>query len=319
MTEKEKYKLLCNNEFSIPIYSRDWWLDCVCGASNWDVLLCIKNGEIEAAMPYYVPCRGVISMPPYAQTMGIWFNPTFEDKRYSRDLFRKQTICEGFIARLPSHGYFLQHFHHSFTDWLPFYWAGFRQTTRYTYVLPDIAKPDEIRNELSENIIRNIQKATNKYRLTVRRNVPTDIFLKLNAQVYQRQGMKPYQPAILMRLINLSRSRGQGDIWGAYDAENRLYAGVFVVWQETGACYIAGGYDAERQKSGGLALAMWTAINDLSAPARSFNFAGSMIKGIAHFFRSFGALQKPYFVVERGKLSLPVKIRMKFLTIIKGM
>lgn len=316
MTEKERYKILCNNEPSIPIYSRDWWLDCVCGESSWDVLLCIKNGEIEAAMPYYTPCPGVISMPLYTQTMGIWFNPAFEDRRYSHDLFRKQTICEDFIMRLPAHGYFLQNFHYSFTDWLPFYWNGFRQTTRYTHVLPDIGNPDELWNGLSENIRRNIRKAKNKYQLTVRRNIPVDIFLKLNAQVYQRQGMKLYQPAMLKMLIDIARSRGQGDIWGAYDAENRLHAGAFVVWQENCAYYIASGSDTELRKSGGLALAIWTAINDLSGQDRSFDFEGSMVKGIAHFFRSFGAFQKPYFLIEKGKLGLPGKIRMKFLKII---
>lgn len=318
MTEKEKYRILCNSELSIPVYSRDWWLDCVCGESNWDVLLCLKNGKIEAAMPYYTPCRDVISMPPYTQTMGIWFNPAFEDKRYSHDLFRKQTVCEDFIVRLPAHGYFLQHFHHSFTDWLPFYWNGFRQTTRYTYVLPDIGNPDELRNGLSENICRNIQKAKNKYQLTVRRNVPVDVFLETHAHVYQRQGMKPYQPAMLKKLIDLSRSRGQSDIWGAYDAENRLHAGAFVVWQKNCAYYIAGGSNTELRKSGGLALVLWTVINDLSGEAGSFDFEGSIIRGVEHFFRGFGACQKPYFLIAKGKLGLPEKIRMKFFKIIKA-
>ncbi|MDR2691416.1 MAG: GNAT family N-acetyltransferase, partial [Dysgonamonadaceae bacterium] len=274
-----------------------------------------KNGEIEAAMPYYVPCKGIISMPLYTQTMGIWFNPAFEDKCYSHDLFRKQTICGDFIMRLPAHGYFLQNFHYSFTDWLPFYWQGFRQTTRYTYVLPDIGNPDELWEGLSENICRNVRKAKNKYQLTVRRNVPADLFLKLNAQVYQRQGMKPYQQAMLKKLINLSRSHNQGDVWGAYDTENHLYAGVFVVWQQNYAYYIAGGNDTESRKSGGLALAMWTAINDLSGQVHSFDFEGSMIRGVEHFFREFGALQKPYFAIEKGKMSLLKKIRMKFFKI----
>jgi lipid II:glycine glycyltransferase (peptidoglycan interpeptide bridge formation enzyme) len=311
MTGKERYRILCNNEFSIPIYSRDWWLDCVCGKSGWDVLLCIKNGEIEAAMPYYVPCKGIITMPLHTQTMGIWFNPAFEDKCYSHDLFRKQTICEDFIMRLPAHGYFLQNFHYSFTDWLPFYWQGFRQTTRYTYVLPDIGNPDELWNNLGKDIRKNIQKAKNKYQLTVRRNVPTDIFMKLNAQVYRRQGMKHYQPAMLKKLIDLSRSRNQGDIWGAYDAENRLYAAQFVVWQDNCAYTIANGYEEAFRKMSGLALARWTAINDLSGQVHSFDFEGSMIRGVEHFFREFGALQKPYFAIEKGKMSLLKKIRMK--------
>jgi len=312
MTGKERYRILCKNELSIPIYSRDWWLDCVCGESGWDVLLCSKNEEIEAAIPYYVPCRGIISMPLFTQTMGIWFNPVFEDKQYSRNLFRKQAICEEIIMRLPAHDYFLQNFHYSFTDWLPFYWQGFRQTTRYTYVLPDIGKPNELWNKLSENVSRNIQKAKNKFQLTVQRNVPTDLFLEINAQTYQRQGMKPYHPDMLKKLIDLSRSRNQGDIWGASDEANHLHAAVFVVWQENCAYLIASGSNEAFRKTGGQALTIWTAINDLSGQVRSFDFEGSMIRGIERIYREFGAQQMPFFVIEKGKMDLWKRIRIRF-------
>ena len=315
MTGKERYRLLCKNELSIPIYSRDWWLDCVCGESSWDVLLYLKNEEIEAAMPYYIPCKGLISMPHYTQTMGIWFNPAFEDKCYSRNLFRKQTICEDFIMRLPAHDYFLQNFHYSFTDWLPFYWQGFHQTTRYTYLLPDIGNSDELWNNLGGDIRRNIQKAKNKYQLTVRRNVPTDLFLKINAYTYQRQGMKPYHPEMLRNLIELSRSRNQGDIWGAYDENNCLHAAVFVVWQESCAYSIASGVDRAFRKSGGMALAFWTAVNELSEQVRSFDFEGSMIQGVEHFNREFGGRQTPFFAIEKGKMNLLKRIRRKFAQI----
>jgi len=311
MTGKERYRILCKNELSIPIYSRDWWLDCVCGELGWEVLLCSKNEEIEAVMPYFVPCKGIISMPLYTQTMGIWFNPAFEDRQYSRNLFRKQAIGEDFIMRLPAHDYFLQNFHHSFTDWLPFHWQGFRQTTRYTYVLPDIGNPDELWDKLSENVSRNIQKAKNKFQLTVRRNIPADLFLKINAQTYQRQGMKPYHSEILRKLIDLSRSRNQGDIWGAYDEENQLHAVVFVVWQENCAYSIACGSDDEFRKTGGQALALWTAINDLSGQVRSFDFEGSMIRGVERIYREFGARQMPFFVIEKGKMNLLKRIWMK--------
>ena len=39
MNIKDKYHLLCNTETSIPIFSRDWWLDTVCGKDKWKVLL----------------------------------------------------------------------------------------------------------------------------------------------------------------------------------------------------------------------------------------------------------------------------------------
>ncbi|MDR0769360.1 MAG: GNAT family N-acetyltransferase [Dysgonamonadaceae bacterium] len=327
MTDKERYRELCREEVSIPVYSRDWWLDCVCGEANWDVLLSTRRKQIEAAMPYYIHGKGVISMPPYTQTMGVWFNPAFCCVHYHKELYRKQTICKNFIERLPAHDYFYQQFHYSFTDWLPFYWNGFSQTTRYTYVFPDIGNPDELLEEMNRNIRRNIQRAKNHYQLTVRRNVPVDIFLKVSIQTYQRQGMKPYQPELLKRLIAVSRSRKQGDIWGTYDENDRLFAAVFIVWQENCAYYIAGGYINNWQTSGGLALSIWTAINDLSGQVRSFDFEGSMIQGIEDFFRGFGALQQPYFAIEKGelslltrkKLSLFQKVRTKFFNIIKIM
>jgi len=311
MNGKERYRALCKTELSIPIYSRDWWLDCVCGESGWDVLLCMKNEEVEAAMPYYSPLKKVITMPVYTQTMGIWFNPAFEDKHYSRNIFRKQTICEDFIMRLPAHDYFLQNFHYSFTDWLPFYWNGYRQTTRYTYVLSDIGNPNELWNGLSGNIAYNIQKAKNKYQLTVKRNIPTDLFLGINAQTYQRQGVKSYHPEMLRKLIELSRSRNQGDIWGAYDKENHLHAVVFVVWQKNCAYFIAGGYDDMFRKSNGHVLTMWTAINDLSGQVCSIDFVGSMIRGVEKISRGFGGQQMPFFVIEKGKMNLLKRIRRK--------
>lgn len=38
-----------------------------------------------------------------------------------------------FIDNLPKFDYFNMNFHYSITNWLPFYWRGFKQTTRYTY------------------------------------------------------------------------------------------------------------------------------------------------------------------------------------------
>ncbi|GHT08829.1 hypothetical protein FACS189432_01430 [Bacteroidia bacterium] len=311
MTDKEKYRILCSKELSIPIYSRDWWLDCVCGENSWDVLLYNKGEEIEALMPFYSPAKGIITMPAFTQTMGIRFNPKFEDTKYSKNLYRKQQICTHFIERLPSHQYFLQNFHYSFTDWLPFYWKGFRQTTRYNYVLPDISHLDELWKNLSDNIRRNIRKAKDKYKLEVKRNVSIDLFMEINAQTYKRQQKKVYQPEVLKKLIDTVLTRNQGDIWGAFDENGRLHAAVFVVWQKNCAYYIAGGGDSELRQSGAHALAMWEAISDVSKVSDSFDFEGSMIQGVEHFFREFGAQQMPFFTISKGKMNFWKKIVLK--------
>ena len=304
MTDKERYRELCTFEPSIPIYSRDWWLDCVCGDNKWDVLLYysdICSGEIEAAFPFYIPYKKGITMPAFSQTLGIWFNPVFEKENYSKNLLRKQDICEQLISLLPVHTYFIQNFHHSFTDWLPFYWKGFRQTTRYSYILPDVRNITEIEKNRSYDIRQNIKKAQAKYNIKINTHISADLFLEIYAKTFERQGEQSYQPEILRRLIEAAYSRNQGDTWGAFDEAGQLHAVVFVAWQENCAYYIAGGSDSTGRKSGAHLLVLSEAIRAVSNISTSFDFEGSMIQGVERVFRSFGAIQKPYFTISKGR------------------
>lgn len=312
MTDKEKYRNLCMIETSINLYQQDWFLDCVCGENNWNVLLFLQKNNIEAAMPFYMPKKGIIIMPPYAQYLGIWFNPDFEDNKYSTNLFRKQQICDFFIKHLPKHKIFLQNFHSSFNDWLPFYWKGFNQTTRYNYVIPSIKDKEELWENLNSNIQRNIIKAEKNYNLKIKNNISIDLFIDILIQTYKRQEEKPYHFDVLKKLISLAKKRCQGEIWGAYDETNALHAAVFIIWENNCAWYIAGGGNTELRKSGGHAFVMWKAINELPKQINSFDFEGSMDQGIERFFKSFGAIQKTYFTISKGKLNLFQKIIMKF-------
>ncbi|MDR2968259.1 MAG: GNAT family N-acetyltransferase, partial [Tannerellaceae bacterium] len=80
---KHKYRALCLEEKSIPLFSRDWWLDAVCGEDKWDVLWLEDKGRVQAALPLYIPHKGIVSMPPFTQTMGPWFAPVADDMKYT--------------------------------------------------------------------------------------------------------------------------------------------------------------------------------------------------------------------------------------------
>lgn len=309
--------MLCQTEADIPLFSMDWWLDCVCGEKNWEVLLIEKDEQIVAAFPFYMPQKGNIYMPAYTQTMGIWFNLGFEVENYTKELHRKQVVCKTLISQLPHFNYFSQNFDYSFTDWLPFHWEGFSQTTRYTYLLPDIKDAEYLQKRLSKNIVRNIQKAKNQSRLSVHENIPVELFIQINKKTFLRQNINPTALDNLRQLIEVSISRNQGTILGVFDEEKNLHAAVFIVWQNNRAYYIAGGSDPELRKSGAHIWALWEAILFTSSHAQSFNFEGSMIKGIEHIFREFGGIQVPYFHIHKGELSLYQRVLRKINTIIK--
>lgn len=305
MNTKDKYHLLCNTETSIPIFSRDWWLDTVCGKDKWKVLLVEEKERITAAMPLYCPRQGIISMPSYTQTMGPWFAPESKDTKYNKTLGHRQVLCKQLLNTLKSYPYFMQNFHYGITDWLPFYWEGYRQTTRYTYMLKDIRNTKAILGNMSFNIRRNITKARDKYHITVKKGISIEEFLLIQAQTFKRQQITNKEDMeVLIKLINICRKRDQGDLWGGYDEKGRLHAVAFIVWQESSAWYLAGGGNPTLRESGAHSLILWEAIRYVSQYTDTFDFEGSMIPGVERFFREFGAIQTPFFTITKGKLSL---------------
>ena len=307
---KDLYRELCRKEESIPVFSHDWWLDAVCG-DDWEVLLDKKNGKIQAAMPLYVPCRYIVSMPHYTQTMGVWFASVATDTKYSSLLEQRQSICRSFIEKLSSYKCFLQNFSHDFTDWLPFYWDGYSQTTRYTYILHDIKDFEKLLSGMSQQTRRNLKKAEEQ-QITVSRGVSADEFLKIQSLTFERQKTRNTQSSTVMRrVIDAARERRQGDIFGGYDKEGNLHATAFVVWQNSSAYYIAGGGDPSLRSSGAHTLVMWEAIKHVSQYTDTFDFEGSMLPGVERFFREFGAMQVPYFMISRGRLSFLDRIHIK--------
>ncbi len=128
MTPKDKYRQLCKDEKTIPIFSKDWWMDAVCGETNWDVLIVEKGGKIVAFMPIYIKRKyGIkyISQPKATQLSGIHIIYP-ENQKYERRLSYEKEIMNEIIDQLENLdiAYYQQNFHYSVTNWLPFYWRG---------------------------------------------------------------------------------------------------------------------------------------------------------------------------------------------------
>jgi hypothetical protein len=309
LSNKEKYRSLCRDEESIPLFSRDWWLDTVCG-ERWDVLLYEEKACIRAAFPFYMPIPNVITMPPMTQTMGVWFAPEAEDMKYTSVLSRRQAVCQYFIERINARAFY-QNFNYRITDWLPFYWNGFSQTTRYTYVLENISDRDSILNNMAPNIRRNISRAKEKYRIGIVRDIPVDELVRMITLSFDRRHLKAMHIPVLRKIVAAAKDRNQGDIWGGYDEDGNLHAAAFVVWQESSAWYIAGGGSPDFRHSGAHALVLSRAIEDVSEYTGTFDFEGSMLNGVERFFREFGGRQMPYMNIHKGKTGIIDRARIK--------
>jgi hypothetical protein len=279
-------------------FEQPWWLDSVVPGA-WKEVVVRRGDEVVARLPY--ACRErlgmtVITQPPFTQTLGPWL--AVGEGKYSRRLDVQMKLLGELIELLPPFAYFRQCFATSLTNWLPFHWAGFRANVKYTYRIEDLSDLDRVRADFQEHVRRGIRKAEKT--LEVDHDFPLDELLRLDAETYARQGLPaPYTQEAVRRLDAACAARGARRILGAVDADGRTHAALYVVW-DAGTLYaLIAARDAQLQTPG-TTLLYWEAIRLASEVSRVFDFEGSMMRPIEHYFRGFGGRQTPYFCVSKA-------------------
>ena len=310
MTNKEKYKIFCEKENNIPIFSKSWWLDCVCGTQNWDVAIVEKGGEVMASMPYYYTKKSIfniITMPKLTQTMGPYIKYPNGQKYYKRISWEKE-IIDLLLEQLPSYDYFIQNFNHDISNWLPFYWKNFSQTIRYTYIIDNKEINGDIEKTLlTESRRRRIKKAR-KMDIQILESDDIELFYKLNKKTFQRQKMKiPYSFDYVKKLYESCKTNDSVKIYFAL-FEDKVIAANFLIFDNNTVYYLMGGIEPEMSDLGAMDLIQLESIKFAIENDKIFDFEGSMIENIEKYFRSFGARQKSYSQITKTNSKLS-KIR----------
>lgn len=300
VTDKEKYRIYCKSDATIPIFSKDWWLDAVCGEEKWDVALVENNGEIIASLPYYIKEKfGVraITMPKLTQNAGIRIKYPAEQKYERRLAYQKDIIYE-ILDKLPKLPIFRQNFHYTFTNWQPLCWKGYKQTTCYTYVIDDLSDLESVFGNFSKTAKKNIQKAMKTFEVCS--NDSIDNFCEINKRVFERQGIKyPYSLEFLKRIDDACSNNNSRKIFFAMDDKGKIYSAIYVIWDAESAYLLMSGSEIELRGYNCKTLLVWEAIKHASMTTKRFDFEGSMIERIAEYNRQFGAVPMPYYYIYK--------------------
>lgn len=302
MTDKELYRIVCTKEPTIPIFSRDWWMDAVCGEEYWDVILIKKGGYVIAALPYYFKMKIngiIISQPTLTQKNGIWLKYPEYQKLSTKYKYEKKTIKD-IIQQMDKLNIirYNQNFDYAFANWLPFYWNGFKQCTGYTYVLQGLDDLENIYNNFDSNLRRNIKNAGEL--VEVKEDLSIEVFYKINEMTFKRQNKKiPYSLEFIKRLDGACSEHNCRKNFYAVDKEGRIHSAVYIVWDENSAYYIMSSGDPELRRSEATSLLVWEAIKFSGHVTKKFDFEGSMVEHIERFFAAFSAEQKQYFEISK--------------------
>jgi hypothetical protein len=184
------------------IFTRAWWLDTVC-PGGYELLRVQRGGRIVAGMALPAPERHrgarIIRMPGLTQTLGPLLAPPTGGK-YETHLSREMEWLRELVAMIPRVDGLNFNCHHRFTNWLPFHWAGYQQTTRYTYLFDDLRDLAALHDGMSaktRNIIRKAQKAG----IVVEEWEDIEAFLPLLRMTFTRQDMElPFTEDLVRRI-----------------------------------------------------------------------------------------------------------------------
>lgn len=293
-----------------------WWMETVCHGKQWDVAMAFEEDRLLGFMPYlYGRKCGMtyIMQPQLTQFSGPFYcypdhlTPSHRIDYENRTL---QMLISQLEAIRPS--YVLIHCSPSVTNWLPFYWAGYNQTTRYTYRINDISDTGKLFETFDHN---KRQRKINRYAnsTTVRFDMSPADFAAFHARYWNSKGKRDLlSEPFIERVCGTAIGRGNGLITSLHDDEGRLLAARFVVYDSRCAYALLSASDPHLHRSGHNEILIWRILQHLSGKCRAFDFEGSMNQGIEYFYRSFGAQQTPFFAVSKCNnplFSLLLKIK----------
>lgn len=281
------------------LFCHSWWLDAV-APGRWRILSAGQGGDLRAAWPIVVreDASGThVGMPNLTQKLGVLFAPS--TSKYAERLSDEHQLTEQLMAQLPAGAAVDQQFHERFTNWLPFYWAGYQQSTRYTYVLDPLDDLAALWAELRTNTRRVVRKARGAG-LRVREVDDLAYFYGINAKTFERQGMAPTYALDELARVDAALQRHAGRrAFVAEDALGRAHACEYLAYDDQCAISLLRGADPSLRESGASALLQWHAIEFAATVSRRFDFEGSMIRGVERYLRDFGGRQAPYFRIWR--------------------
>ena len=280
--------------------------------NDFQILVYKENGRVIAGMPLPYYSTGKIRLPPLTQNMGVLF-ADFSNIKYVTRLDKEKKIIYEFINVLAREKKsYSMNFDWHFDNWLPFYWRGYEQTTRYTYVIDFSSKTlDQIWQDMDDRTRNSIRKAE-KSSLRIFRTADVERFYEINKMTFERQKMRiPYSFEYVQKVYETFKDNIS--IFEAIDSGGNTHAMNFYIADNRSVYYLMSGADPDFRSSGAQNSIHWEAIKHFYGKVKYFDFEGSMIENVEANFRKFGCVQKQYFHIYKPDFKHHLKSLIKYI------
>lgn len=304
MQGKGIYNEFCEREKEIiPLFHMPFWLDIVSGPDNWDVTIIRgKDDQIEAVWPYHKSAKYGISkigqgiLTPYLGPIIKYpINIQKRERKYSYEI----KVLEKCIASLPSSMVIKQGLHPSLKNWTPFYWKGYQQSTKYTYVLDNIKNHEQTTTAYKSSVKNQARAAKANY--SIHYDTDIDRLYELNQKSYERNNVDIGLSKDKMEHIYTSALQNESaDIITVIDDSDRPVCSCLIVYDRKTAYSLLIGVDKELRPKGAVQWMLSEAVIKASERVDRFDFEGSMLPEVEPVFRAFGGERIPYSIISRA-------------------
>lgn len=185
-----------------------------------------------------------------------------------------------------------------YTDFQPFVWKQYKVVPRYTYLLDLQASEESLWQNMAGERRNDMKKAEkDAVRFTFNDDPQIVLSLIMNSFKRNKAGVADKPVAeIIRRMSDCGKGYSVTTWW-----QERPVATAYCITDSDTAFYILGGYDEQHRHKGAGALALWKSITHAkSLGLKVFDFEGSMIPAVEHYFRGFGGTIVPFYTVNKA-------------------
>lgn len=250
-----------------------------------------------------------LKLPPYTPHCGLFFISDSKNNssinNFSKEVMNE--VCTFFTNQKSA--LTVLAFPSAIIDFQPFIWEKYKVIPNYTYRISLEKTIEDIKSNFdSKN--RNVINKSNKEEVVVKENVlDKEELYQFFVDSLNTTDANIYSTELKNVFTKFSDDTNSFSV-SAYK-NNELLGNVFCVFDEKNCYYLLGGVNKKSGVQGVNNLLVQKSIEKAKElGCKTFDFEGSMLKGVEKFFRSFGPELVPYFTVN--KASLPLEILLKF-------
>ncbi len=295
MNKKARYRELCRQEVSIPLFLRPEWMDAICEDSNWDVVLVEdKQRQIIGAIPYQVKRKWGItaySTPLLTPTSGPWVKLD-ESKPFHQQLSQYHRIIASLTQQLQSGRYYYFKLTPTSFPGHAWYWAGYTLNTMYTYRL-DISSAEVVFNHCKNSIRTDIRNAEKEIR--VEEITTSGEFYEL----LKKQVGGHYQYLSASQIDRLFLIKENKNLYFRKAVKSGKAVGAALFVKDRNELYYLIGTRQMEGPNPALTSLIWHHIQEHTSPDMVLDFEGTMLRKVEPFFRRFGGMPTPYLNVVK--------------------